>query len=241
MTWILGLLAGCLLACWLMKTLDEPGGAAPPPAAPPMPGRVAYGFDHRRNWALSLAHPMAAARVRAGFAHPGEPPPREELLRTLRPALLHLFGLRADLDDAQARSAVTAQLERRWFRIDLDALREQDDARDAMAFACARVAFAARVAGLLGWVDDATQWDVLLQNAQRANDCFGGWRDYGRAWARGRRQWVAGGRADSLGSSFDEAKVDQWLADGSHPWCGLPWQVPPLFVPPGTAGPAGAQ
>lgn len=233
MSWIVGLAVGWFLYHWLTKAMEDQPTPAPAAAAP-MPGHLSYAFDDRRNWALSLAHPMALARVRTGFASPHEPVPREELLRSLRPALLHLFGLRADMDDAQVRAAVTAHLGKRWFRIDLDALRAQDDPRDAMAFACARVAFAARVAGALGWVDEATQWSVLFQNAQRANDCFSGWRDYGRAWARGRKQWVAGSRADSLGVSFDEGRVEQWLFDPAHPWSALPWNVPPLFIPAGT-------
>nr|WP_241022249.1 DUF1266 domain-containing protein [Burkholderia sp. Ac-20353] len=33
-------------------------------------------------------------------------------------------------------------------------------------------------------------------NAQRAQDCFGSWEDFSRAFVAGRRQWVAGFRAD---------------------------------------------
>ncbi|MFI8619159.1 DUF1266 domain-containing protein [Acidovorax sp. NPDC077693] len=140
--------------------------------------------------------------------------------------------MRADLDDTQVRAAVTECLVRRWFRIDLDALRDQDDPRSAMAFACARVAFATRVSRLPGWVDEATQWYVLMQNAQRANGCFSGWRDYGQAWAYDRRQWIAGARADSSGTSFNQTEVDEWLTDRKHPWSTQAWLVSPLFRAP---------
>ncbi len=231
MTWIIGLVVGLLLAGWFQRqsdddeTLDEPRPV-------PMPTHLNYGFDLRRNWALALAHPMAQARIRSGYAAPNEAWPQAEVQQTVRSALLHFFGLRGDLSDAQSQLALNDKLNKRWFCLDMDALRPEDDPRDALAFACARLAFATRVATAMGWIDEATQSSVLLQNAQRANDCFNSWRDFGNAWARGRKQWVAGSRADSLGVSFDAAKVDQWLADPRHPWCALPWQVPPLFVPP---------
>lgn len=40
-------------------------------------------------------------------------------------------------------------------------------------------------ATLLGWLDEATQWQILHHNAQRAADCFHGWQDCGAAFARG--------------------------------------------------------
>jgi hypothetical protein len=229
MSWLVGLVVGWFLMRWVQSMMEKD---EPNEQPVPMPTHLNYAFDARRNWALSLAHPMAAARIRSGFASPQEAWPRDELQQTVRPALLHLFGLRTDLADAQIQLNLNDKLNKRWFCIDMDALRPEDDPRDALAFACARVAFATRVAGAMGWIDDTTQWSVLLQNAQRANDCFTDWRDFGTAWARGRKQWVAGSRADSLGVSLDAAKVEQWLNEPQHPWCALPWRVPPLFVPP---------
>lgn len=188
-----------------------------------------YELEPRQNWALALAHPMAIARVEDGFADVPLPSASESLVRTLRPSLLHLFRLRNDMTEEQIRAALTEQIGMCWFRLGLDDLGRQDDPRAAMAFACARVAFAVRAAAMLRWIDADTQWHILYQNAQRANDCFESWFDYGRAWAHGRRQWVERSRADSLGVGFTEQDVRDWIADRRHPWCRLPWRVPPLF------------
>lgn len=187
-----------------------------------------YALTPRRNWALALAHPIAFAQIDNGFADAPAPLISEELARLMRPVMLHLFGLRNEMSDEQIRFALARQLPSRWFRIGLDALAPEDDPRDAMAFACARLAFAVRVAFLLGWIGEDMQWNILYQNAQRAEACFAGWLDYGAAWARGRRQWVARSRADGLGAVFDERKVRDWVTDSAHPWCWMTWALPPL-------------
>ena len=107
-------------------------------------------------------------------------------------------------------------LETQWFRADLHALRPTDDPRAALAFACARMAFLARVAMLMGWTEPDTAWRVLLLNAQRAH-CFDSWTDFGHAYVAGRRQWVAGFRADPFGKAFDDATLG-WLAPGGGAW-----------------------
>ncbi|MDA8519343.1 DUF1266 domain-containing protein [Acidovorax sp. NCPPB 4044] len=194
--------------------------------------RQRYALAAHENAMLALAHPMAFARVEGGFADARLPVFTAGLAQSLRPALLHGLGLRADTSDAELRNGFAAQWRNRWFRMDLDALRPQDAPRDALAFACARVAFATRTAAILGWLDEATQWEILAHNAQRAGECFTGWEDYGWALARGRRQWVAHARADSLGTAFTEDDVRGWIAETRHPWRWLPW--------PGTAA-AGAE
>ncbi|MDB5847999.1 MAG: hypothetical protein JWP29_1751 [Rhodoferax sp.] len=187
------------------------------------PAALVYGFGTRQNALLALAHPVALLRAPLVFARPAGGPSAMADPSALRTPLLHMFGLRSDMDDAQIRAALTTRLRAHWYTFDLDALRPQDDPRDAMAFACARLAFSVRAAALLGWLDEATQWHVLGQNALRAQDCFNGWLDYGTAWARGRQQWVARARADSLGVSFSEAQVEAWVADAAHPWHQQPW------------------
>ncbi|NHZ61718.1 DUF1266 domain-containing protein [Massilia genomosp. 1] len=203
---------------------------------PKKPGSVKlrYKFDARQNRALALAHPIAQARDMAAYANPKAPAPTPQQAQVLRASLLHILGLRANIDDATIRAALPDLLRRQWFRIDLDRLRLDDDPRAAMAFASARVAFAVRSATLLGWLDPALQWEVLYQNAQRASDCFGSWQEFGVALARGRQQWIAGARADSLGVAFDEAKLAQWLGSRSHPWRRMPWHGPVLFEAPAT-------
>lgn len=183
-----------------------------------------YVGDAQRLQALALAHPVAVARVGRRF---GDPDWRRgdhgDLARQLGPVLLHVLGLRSGMDDAALRAAVSARLDGAWFHLDLDALQAQDEPAAALAFACARTAFCVRLAGLLGWLDGETQWRILLHNARRAAECFESWQDYGSAWARGRRQWTAGSRDDSLGIAFDEEQVRAWLDDARHPWHALPW------------------
>lgn len=190
--------------------------------------RRQYVLDDHWNWTLALADPMAFGRIKGGFTDAPMPQLADSLQQSLRPALLHLLGLRSDVDDAQLRATLPARLQACWYRIGLDALRPDDTPRDALALACARVAFATRTAALLGWLDEATQWQILHHNAQRAADCFASWKDFGTAYARGRRQWVAHSRADSLGVAFTEEEVAQWVSNRDHPWHWLPWPLPPL-------------
>jgi len=189
--------------------------------------QLPYTFDARRNWALSLAHPLACAWAGSGYAE-SRPVPAGDLQSWFRPVLLHFFRLQNDMSDAQIGAALTEQLRTRWYCMDLDALHAADDPYAAMAFACARLTFAVRLAALHGWLDEETQWQVLLQNAQRAHDCFESWQDFGNAWSRGRRQWVAHARADSLGVSFDDAQVQAWITDPQHPWGTRPWKQPQI-------------
>lgn len=111
-----------------------------------------------------------------------------------------------------------------WFTLDLQRLQAGDDPHAAMAFACARVAFHVRCAWLLGWLDEALHQQILHLNACRARDCFDSWQAFGQAYARGRSQWLARGRADVLGRSVTPEEVQQWVADPRHPWHAMPWQ-----------------
>lgn len=216
MSWLIAFFLG-----WLVWHLMDRSAAEKDQAKKPK--NLHYRFHHLRNRALALAHPVAMARLPFGFADPMARLAPDNPLQTLRPALLHVFGLRNGMEDAQIRIALRERLNLHWYQIDLDAPRPQDDPRDALAFACARVTFAVRCAAMLGWIDEETQWHVLHQNAQRAKECFESWSDYGAAWARGRQQWVSNSRADSLGVAFGEQQVKQWAGDRGHPWGQWPW------------------
>jgi Protein of unknown function (DUF1266) len=228
MTWLYLALAG-----WIIGSLIRYWGRRrqTPIAASAVSGALIYGFEHRQNWALLLAHPMAQAHSIQQYANPSAPSPSFEEGMALRAGLMHIFGLPNTSNDAHLRSNLPAHLHTHWFRIDLDKLRSTDDPRAALAFAGARLTLAVRAAQVLGWLDDAQGWPLLYQNAQRIHDCFDSWQDYGQAWARGRKQWIAGARADSLGVAFSEVDVLNWLNDPQHPWHSMPWSVPPLFVP----------
>jgi len=187
-------------------------------------------FTPRKHWALALAQPMVEATGLTGFMSPATTALNEETRKLLRTPLLHQMELRPTTSDDEVRAHLSRVLEAQWFRADLHALQPTDDPRAALAFACVRMAFLVRNAMLMGWADPMVAWRVLLLNAQRAQDCFAGWEDFGHAFIAGRRQWVAAFRADPLGSGFDAYHVRQLLGlDGA--WAGLPWPGEPALSP----------
>ena len=191
------------------------------------------------NWALALAHPMAYHAMQGGFASDLDGA-TESLAKQLRPMVLHHVGLRTDLNDTQVRQQLPDALRQRWFMLDLQRLQRHDNARAAMAFACARVTFFVRSARLLGWLDDATQWQVLMLNAQRAQQCFDSWQAFGQAYAQGRAQWTATGRSDVLGTVFTPEDVAQWVTQPQHPWHVMRWDLPLVSDAPPATTPATA-
>jgi hypothetical protein len=188
-----------------------------------LPAGVEYKLEGKKNWLLALAHPAAAQSILGGFADEEQPTLTPELAQSLRPALKYFLGLKASLSDAQIRDQLGKQLLARWYQLDLDALSENDNVRDAIAFACARTAYAVRLAAIIGWLDPNVQWQLLYLNGKRASECFGTWDDFGRACARGRLQWISQSRADSLGTAFTEADVQAWVVQKNHPWNLVPW------------------
>ncbi|MGM3273590.1 DUF1266 domain-containing protein [Ralstonia sp. 24A2] len=187
-------------------------------------------FTPRKHWALALAQPMLETTGLTGFMSPVTTELNEETRKLFRAPLLHQMELRPTTSDDEVRAHLSRVLEAQWFRADLHALQPTDDPRAALAFACVRMAFLARNAMLMGWVDPMVAWRVLLLNAQRAQDCFASWEDFGHAFIAGRRQWVAAFRADPLGSGFDASHVRQLLGlDGA--WAGLPWPGEPALSP----------
>jgi hypothetical protein len=189
------------------------------------------------NSALALCHPMAFHCVLGGVADAELLPPDDDLAKQLRPMLLHHLGLRTDLEEAQIHRQFPQQLRQRWFQLDLQTPHPHDDARAAMALACARVAFFVRCAHMMGWLPQDLQQEVLLLNARRARDCFGSWLEYGHAYAQGRQQWLAHGRSDILGVAFSPADVAQWVQSATHPWHALAWQPSSTSVAPSTTSP----
>lgn len=191
-----------------------------------------------RNWALALAHPTAYHAMQGGFASQLQGAD-EALARQLRPMVLHHLGLRTDLGDEQIRLQLPDAMRQRWFMLDLQRLHRSDNPRAAMAFACARVTFFVRCAYLLEWVDEETHWDILMLNAQRAQQCFDSWLSFGQAYAQGRIQWQAQGRSDVLGKAFTPEEVAQWVTEAKHPWHAMDWNLPLTAAPaPPTEHPA---
>lgn len=178
-----------------------------------------------RNWSLALAHPMAYHAMSGGFAQDLNGAD-DALAQQLRPMVLHHLGMRTDFSDAQALAQLPDTLRQRWFMLDLLKPHAGDDPRASMAFACARVAFYVRCAFLLGWLPAELHWEVLMLNARRAQQCFGSWQEFGTAYAQGRQQWIAQGRADVLGTPVSSEEVVQWTTEAQHPWHAMDWQLP---------------
>lgn len=195
----------------------------------PLPGPIL--FSPRRHRALKLAEPILVATSISGFFEADVGALTDEGRAYLRAPLLHQIGLRNDASDEQAREHFETMLERQWYRLDLDKLNATDDPRAAMGFACVRVAFLVRCALLQGWVERDPAWRVLLLNAQRAQECFDSWEDFGQAYLAGRQQWVAAFRADGLGGRFDQADLDGLLKPPSGGWAELPWNALPALDP----------
>lgn len=177
-----------------------------------------------RNWALALAHPMAYHAMQGGFACDLNGAD-ETLAKQLRPMVLHHLGLRTDLNDDQIRQQLPDAVRQRWFMLDLQRLQRSDDPQAAMAFACARVTFFVRCARLLNWIEEEPHWQLLMLNAQRAQQCFGSWLDFGQAYSKGRAQWVAQGRSDLRGIAFTTEEVAQWVTEDKHPWHCMDWNL----------------
>ncbi|MGP1630655.1 MAG: DUF1266 domain-containing protein [Giesbergeria sp.] len=211
--WLLGRLISWMLRPWRRRR-----------ALRKKTGRVVdYRLTAERNRALALAHPMAFQAMEGGFADRPMKVLDDSHVQLLRPLTLHHFGLRTDLSESAIHEQLPQLVKTRWFSQDLDQLIPGDQPRDAMAFACARAAFFVRSAALLGWIDESLQWKILQLNAGRAKDCFSDWQDFGRAYARGRNQWVGAGRSDALGQRISEPDLNKWLKSGWHPWKKWRW------------------
>ncbi|UQS16645.1 DUF1266 domain-containing protein [Pseudomonas sp. HS6] len=209
------LLIAVVVSAWMLWRAFRPRGA-----------RL---FSQRRHWSLLLARPMADAMKVEGFYSPACDHFTEQAQTIVRAALLHQAGIRSDCNDEAVRSHFNATLEQRWYGLDLQALKVGDDPRAAMAFACVRVAFLVRCALLMRWLEPDIGWRVLLLNAQRAQDCFDSWEDFGKAYQLGREQWVAAFRVDSLGEAFHEQHLRQLLTPGSGAWADILWRTPAAF------------
>ena len=184
----------------------------------------------RKHWALALAQPFVEATQFAGFASPAADSVNEATRAQFRAQLLHQMGLRTDASDEDARQHLARTFESHWYRADLNNLLAADDPHAALAFACARMAFFARVVMLLQWVEPEIAWRVLLLNAQRAQDCFTSWQDFGQAFIAGRSQWIAAFRADPFGKAFDDGALAGWL-NKRGAWHKLPWPGLAAFCP----------
>jgi hypothetical protein len=187
-------------------------------------------FPYRKHWALTLALPMVEAQCLEGFSSPDSTELGEESKALFRAGLLHYLELPPNASDEAAIRDIAERYEATWFQADLYSMQSKDDPQAAIAFACVRTAFFTRILMLMDWIDKDSAWRVLLLNAQRAQECFHGWKDFGRNYLVGRRQWTALFRADPLGATFDDEQLTR-LTSGLKPWALMPWDSSVIFDP----------
>jgi len=190
----------------------------------------------RRRWALALADiQLRRNDLPCGSEVLAMELPSERR-QALRHAVLNELGIDPKLDDGAARSRVHQAL-RAWPQ----GPRQEDiqfyfhmatdgKVRDAIAFQAARVAFLVRCAAALQLCDEQRAWMVLLLNAQRAQDTFQSWQDFGDAYARARAEWLTLHEGTTT-SQRARMEVAQYLADARSNWCTLPWSAYRIFDP----------
>jgi hypothetical protein len=87
------------------------------------------------------------------------------------------------------------------------------------AYAMTSTIHALADASAAGVIDEARAWELILQLADRAQQVFGSWRDFGASYSTCIEQ-ASDGRASG------DAEVAAALSDPAHPWNVLPWDTP---------------
>lgn len=192
---------------------------------------------NRRRWAIALGDILL---VRNGLPCNGDtlaldlPADRRERLAR---QVLREMNLAADLPDAdistRMRAALTGWVGGLGRSHDgfYEQLAAQGRVRDALAFDCARTAFLVRCIALLGWVPETQAWMVLFLNAQRAQDSFESWEDFGMAYARAREHWLRISTQDGPASTRAAMEVREHLRNADGSWLALPWKRYRIFDP----------
>jgi len=197
---------------------------------------------NRRRWALALGDILS---IRNGLPCNGDtltldlPADRREQLGR---QVLREMNIAADLP----ASAIGARMQEaldgwvgglgRSHDGFYEQLAAQGRVRDALAFDCARTAFLVRCIAHLGWVPETRAWLVLFLNAQRAQDSFESWEDFGLAYARAREHWLRMSNQDGPASTRAMMEVHEHLRNTEGSWLALPWKRYRIFDPqPGPA------
>ena len=202
----------------------------------PEPGAGAA-TPQRRRWALALGDILAQRN--------GLPVNGEQLQLTLAPDALQCLAAQLlrelDLPERMEPQAIATAAQAalggwvhglgRSQHDFYDSLAAEGHVRDALAFECARTAFLVRCMALLGWVSEQQAWTVLLLNAQRAQDSFDSWADFGHAYARARQQWLALSAPDTPASRRAALEVQSYLENTDSSWACLPWKDWRIFAP----------
>ncbi|HSC81008.1 MAG TPA: DUF1266 domain-containing protein [Chitinolyticbacter sp.] len=188
----------------------------------------------RRRWALAVGDVL--------FRRNEIPSNTDELIPELAPErvsqlrALALAELGVDATDPALHDQVQ-QCAQTWLTgLGRDTTRylaimaEQGLIRDALAFSAARTAFLIRTLAIAGLLRAEQAWLVLFINAQRVQDMYASWEDYGQSYARGRDQWLRL-HGDGVVSRRAEQEVAAYLRDASGNWRQLPWRAADIYDP----------
>lgn len=190
----------------------------------------------RRRWALALCDIQLR---RNGLPYQTDvlriqlPPDR---LLSLRRSVLSELELDPAASEAVLRPQVQRALshwaqgmgtDRRNFFVQMA---HRGQVRQAIAFDCARTAFLVRCLALLELCAEEAAWLVLLLNAQRAQDSFRDWDDFGRSYATARQAWL-NFNSNTPATQRADLEVDEYLNDRGSNWSLLPWDNYRLFDP----------
>lgn len=190
----------------------------------------------RRRWALALGDiqlrrnglPYQTDVLRIAL------PPDRRL--SLRRSVLAELKIDPEASEADLRTLVQAALSHWAQGMGRDSsfliahMANHGRARQALAFDCAHTAFLVRCLALLELCSEEAAWLVLLLNAQRAQDSFHDWADFGRAYAEARQAWL---RLDNPAAATQRAdlEVEEYLNERDSNWSLLPWSAYKLFDP----------
>ncbi|MBE9608294.1 DUF1266 domain-containing protein [Chitinilyticum piscinae] len=223
-----------LFLIWRLLRALLPG--RPATAAQPAVADDGLPAQYRRRWALALADILLRRNQlptdSADLLLPLAPAARA----SLRAAVLQECGLA--VQSAEAQPAAARRLLRLWLAGFSDEhhffyahCAEHESVRDALAFDCARVAFLVRCLALLELIPQDEAWLVLFLNAQRAQDVFRGWDDFGMAYARARAVWVRHAGQGGPASQRARLEVEDYLNLAGSNWRTLPWAAAAIFAP----------
>lgn len=100
---------------------------------------------------------------------------------------------------------------------------QEDVARDLLAWHAMRQSYLLRLLAAWERVDEARGWRLLLLNAQRVQDCFSDWQDFGSAAARGHATWLRWNGRGAGQTRTAEVALQDFQAQYRCPWKRLPW------------------
>jgi len=192
---------------------------------------------NRRRWALALGDILLLRNgLRCDSDALALDVPAEQRQR-LAKQVLREMNMAADLPERDIATQMQAALVGwvgglgRTHANFYEQLAAEGKVRDALAFDCARTAFLVRCIALLGWVPESQAWLVLFLNAQRAQDSFESWEDFGHAYARARLHWLRISSQDGPASSRATLEVQEHLQNTQGNWLTLPWKRYRIFDP----------